>query len=59
MSQSGLPTKMSHGMEMSSPKNQSDVSKCTLQGKITVRLPFSDSFQRRLTTSWGEIMGLA
>jgi len=45
-------------MEKSSPKNWPDVSKCTPQGKITVRLPFSDCFQRGLTTSWGEITGL-
>lgn len=42
MSQSGLPTKMPHRMEKSSPKNWLDVGKCPLQGKITVRLPFSD-----------------
>lgn len=33
MSQSGLPMKMSHRMEKSSPKNWPEVSKCTLQGK--------------------------
>lgn len=57
MSHSGLPTKTSHRMEESSPKNRPDVSKCTLQGKTTVRLMFSESFQRRLTMSWAEITG--
>lgn len=42
MSQSGLPTKLSHRMEKSLPKNWPNVGKCALQGTITVRLPLSD-----------------